>query len=293
MGDCGSKEIRRQKSIRLRAYVRSALRQPLPLAWHKLTHPLVWPVDLGPPERLMEQTAARYNHPREVEYAVALTEKGLTEAERRLIEAEMAGGGRVLVVGCGAGREAIALARMGYEVVGIDSARAMIEAARANAAKMRFKVEFLALAAQEVTPGLGQFDYILALNNFYSLIPTRALRVRTLRSLAGILKPAGKLFLGACVPEVYRPGPRVDLVDWLRRIRRLLPGKTLTVEPGDRLEMAASPIRASGVPVFVHVFLKPRSLELEIREAGWLSRRVSRDLWEIQKQERNSRPRPS
>jgi SAM-dependent methyltransferase len=50
------------------------------------------------------------------------------EAERR-----RAGGARLLDLGCGAGRNAIPLARLGWDVVGLDDSWPMLAAAAARA----------------------------------------------------------------------------------------------------------------------------------------------------------------
>ena len=50
---------------------------------------------------------------------------------------------RAVVVGCGTGHEALALARLGFEVTGVDFAPSAIERARANAAQAKSPARFL------------------------------------------------------------------------------------------------------------------------------------------------------
>jgi SAM-dependent methyltransferase len=68
------------------------------------------------------------NHP------LLTAERTARDVELILVQLELSPGARVLDVGCGPGRHTIELARRGYEVLGIDPSRAMIEAARARAA---------------------------------------------------------------------------------------------------------------------------------------------------------------
>lgn len=249
------------------------LRFTSPAVWDKLTHPLVWPVDFGPPERLLARMADKYNQPAEVRYASAQAAEGLDEAEQALVDGPMARRGRVLDAGCGAGREAIALAKLGYEVGGIDLAARAIDAAQHNAREHGVEATFRTLAAHEVTvESLGRFDYVLTTSAFYTFIPSRRLRLKTLRALAGVLKPDGVLFLSApWKAPSQRIGPRARLVDWLRRLRQLLPGRTWTAEPGDQLSGYASPISDTRRPIFLHVFDTREAVEEEIRAAGLIS----------------------
>jgi 2-polyprenyl-3-methyl-5-hydroxy-6-metoxy-1,4-benzoquinol methylase len=68
------------------------------------------------------------NHP------LLTAERTARDVELILVQLELSPGARVLDVGCGPGRHTVELARRGYEVLGIDPSRAMIEAARARAA---------------------------------------------------------------------------------------------------------------------------------------------------------------
>lgn len=269
------------------AAVPAIVQQPVGVVWEKLTHPLIWPIDLGAPEHLLQGMAAKYNQDREVRYYSEQVKEGLDDIEQRLVNGPMAVRGRVLDVGCGAGREAIALAKLGYDVVGIDIAARMVEAAQQNADEHGVSISFLVLAAHEVTPALGSFDYILTTSGFYTYVPTRRLRVRTLTALKQVLGPEGTLFLSApWKPPAQRAGPRARAVDWLRRLRRLIPGRALTAEPGDQLIRFVSPHSDPRFPAFIHVFDSRRSIEEEIRQAGltWAGEPIEQVMWVLRQQ---------
>lgn len=104
------------------------------------------------------------------------------------------GGVRLLDVGCGAGIAAEALARHGFDVLGIDAAADVIEVARAHAgdtgrdhASPAYRV---ALAEDLLAEGL-RFQVITALEVIEHVPDPRAF----VRLLVGLLEPGGVLFL--------------------------------------------------------------------------------------------------
>lgn len=116
-------------------------------------------------------------------------------AEAGLIE------GSVLDVGCGTGENALYLAGVGHEVVGIDLARAAIEKARAKAVERGIGVKFEVRDALELVgldlagpSGIGRaFDTALDVGLFHTLQPTD--RTRYAASLRAVVRPAGRCFL--------------------------------------------------------------------------------------------------
>jgi SAM-dependent methyltransferase len=89
-------------------------------------------------------------------------------------------GNKILVAGVGGGREAIALARLGYQVTGFDFSPSLIDAGRKNVAKAGFSVQMLLSAPDSVPEELGQYDAMLIGRGFYHHIPSRKRRVRFL-----------------------------------------------------------------------------------------------------------------
>ena len=72
--------------------------------------------------------------------------------------------GRVLDVGCGAGRNSLYLQERGHDVVGIDLSQSAIEVCRERGMKSAF-----VKSVTTIGPGLGTFDTILMLGNNFGL----------------------------------------------------------------------------------------------------------------------------
>ena len=137
--------------------------------------------------------------------------------ERAYIERVTPGAGAALVLGCGWGREAIGLASLGWQVVGVDSSPGLVEAAQANAAQSGVRVHWL---CQDLSGGfaLGRaFDLICLFGYVYSLIPGRARRIRLLSACRQHLKPDG-----VCVLDFPLDGQASAQARWAHRWRRRL-----------------------------------------------------------------------
>jgi SAM-dependent methyltransferase len=82
--------------------------------------------------------------------------------------------GRVLDVGCGAGRHSLYLQAQGFEVVGLDNSPLAIQVCQSRGVK-----DARLLSLTQVSPRLGRFGTILMLGNNFALLgePQRALRL--------------------------------------------------------------------------------------------------------------------
>ena len=101
--------------------------------------------------------------------------------------------GKVAVVGCGRGHEAVALARLGWDAVGFDFAPEAVAGARRRAARSGSRVRFeradlFGLPARYP----GAFDAVCEHTCFCAIDPSR--RRDYVRAVAGILRPGGILF---------------------------------------------------------------------------------------------------
>ncbi len=103
------------------------------------------------------------------------------------------GARRVLDSACGTGMHAIALAQLGYEVVGTDLSAGMIERARTNAAAAGVRVQFEAAGFGELQARLGREDFeaVLCLGNSLPHLLTGAELAAALADFAACLRPGG------------------------------------------------------------------------------------------------------
>lgn len=114
----------------------------------------------------------------------------LLVAEGRLV------GGRVLEVGCGTGRLAVALAERGSRVWAVDSSEEMLREARAVAAGTR--VGLKRAAAEDLPFKDGWFDAAVM-----RLVVHLVDRPRALAELARVLVPGGRVAIATFAPEHF------------------------------------------------------------------------------------------
>ena len=86
--------------------------------------------------------------------------------------------GRVLDVGCGAGRHSLYLQRKGHDVVGIDDSPLAIQVCKARGLKDARVLKF-----SQIGPSLGVFDTILMLGNNFGLFASAVRAKRLLKRL--------------------------------------------------------------------------------------------------------------
>ncbi|MEJ2502625.1 MAG: methyltransferase domain-containing protein [Gemmatimonadota bacterium] len=128
-----------------------------------------------------------------------------------LIERHVSGRRRALDFGCGAGRSTRFLQGLGFDVVGVDVSRSMLERARARDPEGRYVLvadgpgrpddEAPGGLADVVAP--GSLSLVLCAYPFDN-IPGREKRAGILGSLARLLEPDGRVIVLASSPELYR-----------------------------------------------------------------------------------------
>ena len=105
-------------------------------------------------------------------------------------------GGRVLDVGCGAGRNAVPLARLGWDVVGIDVSRPMLEAAAQRCLDEQLGCRlYFVLAPMDALPFPDRsFDLVIA-HGIWNLARSAAEFRRAVKEASRVAKRGAGLFV--------------------------------------------------------------------------------------------------
>lgn len=174
------------------------------------------------PDDIVEWNRRYYSNPAIVSNWSKAAAVGLRPEEEMLLDRFAPSVGKALVLGCGGGREAIALAKRGWEVVAVDNSPALIAEAKANGSQSGVEVDW---RCQDVTEEraldpAGRFDLVCLLGQLYTLIPGRRSRVELLKSCRRMLKLEGICLVTFNTVLPPSPGERMaqacrKLLAWL------------------------------------------------------------------------------
>jgi len=143
---------------------------------------------------LFDQLRERYEHPLEVRAYERQVAHGLLSEERAILERTIVGTARILVLGCGAGREAFVLEAMGHQVVGVDISQEMIKTAKRQAARRGSSITWMWMPAPlEIPLPTHSFDGVVAFAQLLSHIPNAEARIALLSEIRRVLRPQGVL----------------------------------------------------------------------------------------------------
>ena len=192
-------------------------------------------------------TLEAYSHREAVRgYSRAVGEIGLWECERFYFTKYLPADGRILDLGCGAGRTTFGLHDEGYrDIVGVDLSPQMIRRARAHAERRHRSLPFRVGDACRLPFRARSFQGCLFSFNGLMTIPSLARRIAALREVRRVLAPGGRF--------VFTTHERFDKVSprsfWREQRALWAAGRQdpQLHEYGDEL------IQELGRPTFVHV----------------------------------------
>jgi len=143
---------------------------------------------------LLDRLRRRYEHPEEVQAYADQVPQGLTPEEAALLRRLLTRPCRIANVGCGAGREALALWREGHDVIGLDISRAMLRVARKWAVERQAQIPLVWMPNPLRIPMSDEsVDCVIALAQLLSHIPGQAARIALLSEMRRVLVPDGLL----------------------------------------------------------------------------------------------------
>jgi len=160
--------------------------------------------------------------------------RGLFEWEEQILRQSVSDRGDLLLVGCGTGRELVALAGRGHRLVGLDPSAPALETARRLLAA-RHLPSTLILGFFEETELPGRFDAVIFTHRAYGLIQGRQRRVEALQKAATLIGPAGRI-----VVRYLRGAGSHAFLQAAARVGGRLVGSDWRIEPGDHLYSTGS-----------------------------------------------------
>lgn len=129
-------------------------------------------------------------------YATAAAEIGLWRSEEALLRPLFVPDSVLLNVGCGAGRVSFGLWELGYhQVIGVDFARPMIEAARLLAAKLEYATPFRVGDVTRLGFDAGVFDGVIWTAAGLADLADTAARTTALKELRRVTKSGGRALI--------------------------------------------------------------------------------------------------
>lgn len=147
--------------------------------------------------------------------------------EARFCDALLPRGARVLDAGCGTGRVAIELARLGHKTVGVDIDTSMLAEARAAAPDLTWTTGDLATLAPRAVDGPDTFDLAVAAGNVMIYL-TPGTEAQAVATLAACVRPHGGLVIAGFALDGGNGGTRLTADEYeeacaaagLRRVER-------------------------------------------------------------------------
>ncbi len=177
-----------------------------------------------------------YSQPEIVAFhARSAAEIGLWRSEEVILRKIFPPTSVLLNVGCGAGRVSLALWELGYQqVLGLDFARPMVEAARLLASKLEYATPFRVGDVTRLGFDAGAFDGVIWLAAGIDDLADEAARTAALTSLRRITRTGGRAVIttlanGADALEDWPA--RFQAAGW--RIDESVPQAALAAEPDE------------------------------------------------------------
>jgi SAM-dependent methyltransferase len=221
-------------------------------------------------EALLQSVRDYYGTPESLKYYADLPGRvGLWACEQAMIDQFMTAPATVLDIGCGAGREAFELTRMGFKVHGIDVTPGLLEEARRIAAELSLGLEFTQCDGTTLDFPDGSFDYVLMMGQMIHYVPGRSNRVQLLNEAGRVVKQGATILLTYHDWDIQKDHAPWGMKDG-RHCREPRPNEIpqhlAPLEPGDRFTRDCQGT-LTDVYGFIHDSTRT-AMEQEVRDAG-------------------------
>lgn len=227
-----------------------------------------FPVVVMKPDDLVEFSRQSYDSKEDVEsWAVDdLVDSGLSPDEVDLLTDLPKKKGELLLLGVGGGRDAVALAKMGFHVTGVDYVPEMVECAVENAEKRGFQITGLVQEISKLEVPSETYDFVWISRSMYSCIPTRTRRVALVKRIAEALRPGGYFLCQFHRGDNHQYSKNGM---FLRRLIAALSFGNRELEQGDHLYLNVE---------FLHEFHSLGELQSEIEDGGLVVTRFQTEV---------------
>jgi SAM-dependent methyltransferase len=205
-----------------------------------------------------ELQAASVEQWRRFNLAAGDVDAGLTPAEAEFYGRFIPANARILLIGCGTGRDILGLEALGHDVIGLEPGSDLVELARQHLARHRSAAVIRTGLVQSADLG-GPYDVAIFSNGCYSFLQGTAVRVAALQRVAAHVFPHGRIIV-----SYHSTTHQSAIGRWLTRTAARVSGADWTPEDGDtfwRDSAVAALIR------YHHVFA-PREFATECERAG-------------------------
>jgi SAM-dependent methyltransferase len=183
---------------------------------------------------------------------------GLTPAELDFYGRFIPANSRILLIGCGTGRDLLGLETLGHDVIGLEPGGDLVALARQNLARHGSAAEIRTGLVQSAELG-GPYDIAIFSNGCYSYLQGTAVRVAALQRVAASLTPHGRIIVS------YPAAPRRSAIGrWLTRMAARMSGADWMPEDGDTFSRDA----AVGELIRYHHVFAAREFAAECESAG-------------------------
>ena len=143
---------------------------------------------------------------------------GLKAWERRLYEDLFSPSDRVLLVGCGTGRDLLALREQGYDVTGLDTTPGITDLARQHLARRGLTAPVMTGFVETIELD-ERYDVVVLAGCCYSYVPGSDSRVATLKRIRDRLSERGRVAI--TYEPLGRPTPAsISLTQFSARLTR-------------------------------------------------------------------------
>jgi SAM-dependent methyltransferase len=217
---------------------------------------------------VVRQTQIRYGEPAEIKFYSKSSIWSFLPEEEKVLTQIREKSGKVLVVGCGAGREFSRLA--GLPLFGVDDCTPLLSKCQENFPGAVLEKTLSAFSEE-------RFDSIFVSFHVYNHIQGRQHRITFLKSLARMCSERGEIFLFVDVFKL-EDGPRYLAASWLLRFLWIFSG--IDWEAGDTLRKYNGDHNPWGRLFFYHYFREIDEIMSELGSTG-LQIQAEKNCWKL------------